>query len=115
MSYDFYLIIDAGNGEVAIEDMEWNYTYNLCEYFTDIVGVPPREWQDMEAWDFLERVEYGLRAEAEPRYISDGRNIKESKHYEPDNGWGSVITARLLLIKMAIACAKAPKAKIKVS
>ena len=106
MSYDLGLYIDAGNGSVRIENFDWNYTYNLGNFFEWALEKRLKEFNGEDAWYFLDCINHALYK------ISQGEDLSR---FEPSNGWGSVLGATCFLAKIGIACAKAPNAKVHVS
>lgn len=106
MSYDISLFIDAGNGPIALDLLDVNYTWNLGDFFEWVLGKRLGDYNGEVAADLRYDIEQGME--------KIQRHKNELSKFNPDNGWGDVASATACLAKIGIACARAPRAKVSV-
>lgn len=107
MGYDVSLVTDCGNGFVRIGSADWEYTYNLSEFFAWALRKGLAEFDGDDAWYLLDSIKHAL-------YKIRVAERGSLDRFEPENGWGSVLGATIFLADIGIACAKAPNAKVRV-
>jgi len=105
MSYDIYFYTDAGNGPVNLDIGDFNYTYNLGNFFEWLLGKRLGDYNGLDAYELMSDIKIGFNKLMRANYA-------EYQHFNPDNGWGHVVTATALLGQIGMACAKAPNAKV---
>lgn len=107
MSYDVYLVADVGGPEpVYLNLLDVNVTYNLTPMFIAAGGSSPRDWNDKPASEVREQCLAVLTA-----FNADQAKFEA---LNPANGWGDFNGARAFIQEVADACAKAPRATVRV-
>lgn len=109
MSYDLSLEIDAGNGMVSIDGADFNITYNMCEFFEWGLGRNLKEFNGKDASDLRDAILSCANR------VGSMDKVIELHRFDAPNGWGTVEWTLAWLIRVGIACAKAPNAKVRIS
>jgi hypothetical protein len=123
--------------DVSVGDASFNYTFNLANFFADFMperdegeGKGGREDRFDGLWaldgltgkqavekleDFFVNVDRGVsRLYRAPNYGSGPAYEELGRKYDPDNGWGCVGSAMVFLGRLMGACARNPKARVRV-
>lgn len=103
---DLYDVCDRYEGETHWGDrpkgLYFNYTYNLCKFFSDYGVRPTTDLDGLTAEACAGRITLALRRiEAENPFLLD-------RLYNPDNGWGSVRGATAWLRRVRDYCLSHP-------
>lgn len=110
--------------EIGIGDDDFNYTYNLGEFFHDFIKHFDNDFNELTGWqgldgmvgrdaapillDALSNIS-SVKRQNQPLYLSLG------KKYDPDNYWGDVMSASILMARVMAACYRNPDAKLSVT
>lgn len=116
MSYDIWLEIDTGNGNVATVDNCLNYTSNVARMWHTAIQGAVIGGVQMEALYDLDELEAGTCAPALRHAIA--AMLADPQTYaamNPANGWGDAEGAREFLEKVADLCEAHPSMKVRIS
>lgn len=105
MSYDIYVAVETGAGE-WMEEYVGNYTYNVGPMFKKALGIRLAELHDVPCLEAIHMLRTAI-ADMED-------NPEEYKEMDPPNGWGDYAGAVKYLNDIKQACARHPKAVVKV-
>lgn len=106
MSYDIHLEIDTGGPEYAMVEDVGNYTWNCGAMFANAIGCGLGELDGQNAGEWSNKLAAGVAHMLANPSIYLPMN--------PENGWGDYESATQYLSKLASACARHPKARIRV-
>lgn len=111
MSYDvtFKEKLESTDGTdrfAYVCDAYLNYTSNMGECIEDVCGLHPADWNGMRAGELAPHLVDGI--------TKLRGNPQKYRHYEPDNGWGSVETCASFLIDVWDECLTHPRAIVEV-
>lgn len=115
MSYDISLQADVGGPyPISLDILDENYTYNLSKFFRWFLGAGLADFNGLEASSLSDAIERGYQ-KFSPRDDSPLPTIEFLKEFEPENGWGSVLSALTFLSKVYRACILAPNSRVNVN
>lgn len=108
MSWDFWIEADLGAGPVNLDILDANYTYNVSGMLKEALGTEHgiRDLDGVECSVAAPILRRGIDA-----MVADPARFEAM---DPPNGWGSHHGALELLIKIAEACARAPRATLRI-
>lgn len=105
MSYDIWLEIDTGGGELVAVGGDWNYTSN-CSPMWRLAGADLAAFDGKPAGDCLPLLTAA---------IADMRaNPDRYAPLDPPNGWGSYASLLPVLDRLAAQFARHPSATVRV-
>lgn len=107
MSYDIWMEMDTGGEEPAQVDEVGNYTCNCSPMFRKALGgISLSELDGRAGGEVAEQVSTGVKAMIDDPATYEAMN--------PTNGWGDYESALDYLKRLALACRRHPKARIRV-
>lgn len=116
MGYSVSFYAKVGKGKLAKleEPMFASHTYNLKEFFDWFLGQPLMSFHNKEAYELQEAISNGFK-----KFSGDYRNpcpsIEFLKKFEPENQWGTVLSALAFLAVLFEAAIKAPDAIVEIN
>lgn len=115
MSYDISLYADLGGpAPVSIGNLDENYTSNLSPFFEWFLEQGLRSFDGQEAWFLADRIGHGFYKISRSSTSDGAVQLEFLNRWEPENKWGSVLSAMCMLAKVWAACVAAPNAKVRV-
>lgn len=114
MSYDISLVADLGGANpVSLGILDENYTSNLREFFIWFLGESLTDFNGKDASDLSDAIAKGFD-KLGGRGKEECPQLEFLREFEPDNGWGSVLSAIGFLSRIYAACLKAPNSKVSI-
>lgn len=111
--------------DIGIADEDFNYTGNLARFFHDFIERPHGEPENRTGWQTLDGckgnevalvLKQALNKISTYRFTEDHMSLingtplhfRLGKKYDPDNYWGDVMSASVLMARVMAACYENP-------